>query len=130
MLFRSREYTLEPYPWSNWANTYDNNNNLITDDNGHPYGVQVNQPLRAVHFNDVKQCCQQTYEDLLALKPPVILNTTPTMFREDTGLILLNDEDPSQGYVLQHYQDKLGNIMEIDKYFPEWKQIINLINRN
>ena len=125
-----REYTLEPYPWSNWANTYDNNNNLITDDNGHPYGVQVNQPLRAVHFNDVKQCCQQTYEDLLALKPPVILNTTPTMFREDTGLILLNDEDPSQGYVLQHYQDKLGNIMEIDKYFPEWKQIINLINRN
>ena len=40
------------------------------------------------------------------------------------------DDDPTQGYVLQHGQDKEGNIMDIDKYFPEWRKIIELINRN
>ena len=124
------EYTLQPYPWSEWTNTYDSNGELITDEEGHGLGVEIAQPLRAVHFNDVKQCCVQTYEDLLALKPPVSLNTSPTQFREGTGLIPLIEEDPSQGYVLQHHLDRQGNVIEIDKYFPEWRQIINLINRN
>ncbi len=124
------EYTLDPYSWSEWTNTYDSQGNLITDEEGLGYGVEVDQPLRAVHFNDVKQCCVQTYEELLALKPPVSLNTSPTQMREGINLIPLQDEDPSQGYVLQHYQDKLGNVMEVDKYFPEWRAIINLINRN
>ena len=124
------DYTIEPYSWSNWANKADKDGNVVYDSWGHPYGVDLDQPLRAMHFNDVKQCCVDTYEKLLELKPPVLLNTSPSMFRNSTGLIPLVDDDESQGYVLQHYQDKLGNIMEVDKYFPEWKQIINLINRN
>lgn len=124
------EYTLQPYPWSDWENKYDQAGNLITDDFGHGHGVNVDQPIRAVHFNDVKNCCVQTYEDLLALKPPVGLNTSPTQFREGTGLIPLIENDPSQGYILQHVKDRDGNAMDIDKYFPEWRQIIDLINRN
>ena len=124
------EYTLQPYLWTEWTNTYDAKGNLIVDDFNNAYGVEANQPIRAAHFNDVKNCCVKTYEDLLALRPPVGLNTSPTQFREGTGLIPLNDEDPSQGYVLQHYKDKLGNEMDVDKYFPEWRQIVNLINRN
>ena len=124
------DYTIEPYSWSNWANKADKDGNVVYDSWGHPYGVDLDQPLRAMHFNDVKQCCVDTYEKLLELKPPVLLNTSPSMFRNNTGLIPLVDDDESQGYVLQHYQDKLGNMMEVDKYFPEWKQIINLINRN
>jgi hypothetical protein len=124
------EYTLQPYPWTEWTNTYDAQGNLIVDEGGNALGVEVAQPIRAAHFNDVKQCCVSTYEELLALRPPVSLNTSPTQFREGTGLIPLNDEDPTQGYVLQHYIDKLGNVMDVDKYFPEWRQIVNLINRN
>ena len=124
------EYTLQPYPWTEWTNTYDAEGNLIIDEGGNALGVEVDQPIRAAHFNDVKQCCVSTYEELLALRPPVSLNTSPTQFREGTGLIPLNDEDPTQGYVLQHYMDKLGNVMDVDKYFPEWRQIVNLINRN
>lgn len=128
-LIRS-DYTIEPYAWSDWSNKADKDGNTIRDNWGHPYGVDRDQPLRAIHFNDVKQCCVDTYEKLLELKPPVLLNTSPSMFRNNTGLISLVDGDESQGFVLQHYQDKTGNIMEIDKYFPEWRQIINLINRN
>jgi hypothetical protein len=124
------EYTLQPYPWTEWTNTYDAKGNLIVDEFNNAFGVEENQPIRASHFNDVKNCCVSTYEELLALRPPVGLNTSPTQFREGTGLIPLNDEDPTQGYVLQHYKDKLGNEMDVDKYFPEWRQIINLINRN
>ena len=124
------DYGLERYPWSEWNNGYDNQGNLIIDENGHGLGVEVDQPLRAVHFNDVKACCVKTYEDLLALKPPVDLNTSPSQMRDNTGLILFDEADPSKGFILQHVVDKEGNEIEIDKYFPEWRQIIELINRN
>ena len=124
------DYTIEPYHWSDWANKTDSKGDLILDKYGHPLGVERNQPLRAIHFNEVKACCVDTYEKLLALKPPVILNTTPTAFRDNVSLIPLIEEDESQGYVLQHVQDKEGNILEIDKYFPEWRKIIEFINRN
>ncbi len=123
------QYLLEPYAWSDWNEKY-KDNELVTDENGHGYGVNRHQPLRAVHFNDVKKCCLDTYEKLLNLRPPVILNTNPTVFRENTGLIPLNDSNISEGYVLQHVKDRDGNEMDIDKYFPEWKKIIELINRN
>jgi hypothetical protein len=100
------------------------------DEEGHFLGVEKNQPLRAVHFNEVKQCCLKTYEDLLALKPPVIMNTTPTLFRDNTGLIPLQEGDETSGYVLQHVLDKEGQPLDIDKYFPEWRKLIDLINRN
>ena len=118
-----KDYTLKPYPWGIW-------NNKKLDNAGHVMGVAENAPIRADHFNEVKQCCIQTYEDLLALRPPVTLNTTPSIFRNNTGLIPLQDEDESKGYVLQHVFDKKHNPIEIDKYFPEWKKIIELINRN
>ena len=118
------EYTLEPYPWSSWINTED------VDEEGHFLGVEKDQPLRAIHFNEVRQCCLKTYEDLLKLKPPVIMNTTPTLFRDNTGLIPLKEDDETHGYVLQHVLDKEGQPLEIDKYFPEWRKIIDLINRN
>ena len=118
-----KDYTLKPYPWGIW-------NNKKLDNAGHVMGVAENAPIRADHFNEVKQCCVQTYEDLLALRPPVTLNTTPSIFRNNTGLIPLQDEDESKGYVLQHVFDKEHNPIEIDKYFPEWKKIIELINRN
>lgn len=118
------EYTLEPYPWSSWTNTDK------VDSNGHYLGVERYQPLRAIHFNEVKQCCLKTYEDLLKLKPPVLMNTTPTVFRDNTGLIPLQEGDETSGYVLQHVLDKDGNPLDIDKYFPEWRKIIDLINRN
>lgn len=124
------EYTIEPFAWTNWVDRVDKDGNVLYDDWNNAFGVERNQPLRARHFNDVKQCCVDTYEKLLELKPPVLLNTSPSMIRNNTGLIPLVDDDESQGFVLQHYQDKLGNPMEIDQYFPEWKQIINLINRN
>lgn len=123
------QYEIEPYAWSDWNEKY-NGSELITDKEGHGYGVNRNQPLRAIHFNDVKKCCSNTYEELLKKKPPVILNTSPTIFRDNTGLIPLNDANVSEGFVLQHFKDKDGNTMEIDKYFPEWKKIIELINRN
>jgi hypothetical protein len=119
------EYTLEPYPWKEWTNV----KNQI-DKEGHMLGVGKDQPLRATHFEEVRQCCITTYSDLLKLKPPVDLNTTPTIFRENTGLIPLDDADEKQGYVLQHVIDKNGEPLEINKYFPEWKKIIDLINRN
>jgi hypothetical protein len=118
------EYALEPYAWSSWTNTEE------IDEEGHFLGVEKNQPLRAVHFNEVKQCCLKTYEDLLALKPPVIMNTTPTLFRDNTGLIPLQEGDETSGYVLQHVLDKEGQPLDIDKYFPEWRKLIDLINRN
>jgi hypothetical protein len=118
------EYALEPYAWSSWMNTEE------IDEEGHFLGVEKNQPLRAVHFNEVKQCCLKTYEDLLALKPPVIMNTTPTLFRDNTGLIPLQEGDETSGYVLQHVLDKEGQPLDIDKYFPEWRKLIDLINRN
>lgn len=124
------DYTIEPYHWSNWANTTDIDGQILLDKYGHPYGVDRHQPLRAIHFNEVKSCCVDTYEKLLALKPPVILNSSPSMLRDNIQLIPLVDDDPTQGYVLQHGQDKEGNIMDIDKYFPEWRKIIELINRN
>jgi hypothetical protein len=123
------QYEIEPYAWSDWNEKY-NGSELITDKEGHGYGVNRNQPLRAIHFNDVKKCCLNTYEELLKKKPPVILNTSPTIFRDNTGLIPLNDTNVSEGFVLQHFKDKDGNVMEIDKYFPEWRKIIELINRN
>ena len=118
------EYDLSPYPWTAWTNTKE------LDKNGHYLGVERNQPLRASHFNEVKSCCLKTYEDLLALKPPVPLNTTPTMFRENTGLIPFDNSDESKGYILQHVLDKEGQPLSMDKYFPEWRKIIDLINRN
>ena len=123
------QYEIEPYAWSDWNEKY-NGTELITDKEGHGYGVNRNQPLRAIHFNDVKKCCLNTYEELLKKKPPVILNTSPTIFRDNTGLIPLNENNVSEGFVLQHFKDKDGNKMEIDKYFPEWRKIIELINRN
>ena len=123
------QYEIPPYEWSDWEEKY-SNNDLVTDEYGHGFGVNKDQPLRAIHFNDVKKCCLDTYEKLLQLRPPVILNTNPTIFRESTGLIPLNDNNISEGYVLQHVQDREGNPMEIDKYFPEWRKIIELINRN
>ena len=119
------EYTLKPYPWSDWTNVKD-----LVDEEGHMLGVGKDQPLRASHFEEVRQCCITTYSDLLKLKPPVDLNTTPTIFRDNTGLIPLNNEDEEEGYVLQHVVDKDGNPIEADKYFPEWRKIIDLINRN
>ena len=124
------DYGLELYPWSEWNNSYDSQGNLIIDENGHGLGVEVDQPLRAVHFNDGKACCVKTYEDLLGLKPPVDLNTSPSQMRDNTGLVLFDEADPSKGFILQHVVDREGNQMEVDKYFPEWKQIIELINRN
>ena len=124
------DYTIEPYHWSNWANATDMDGQILLDKYGHPYGVDRHQPLRAIHFNEVKSCCVDTYEKLLALKPPVILNSSPTLLRDNIQLIPLVDDDPTQGYVLQHGKDKEGNIMDIDKYFPEWRKIIELINRN
>ena len=119
------EYTLEPYPWKEWTNVKNQ-----VDKEGHMLGVGKDQPLRATHFEEVRQCCITTYSDLLKLKPPVDLNTTPTIFRDNTGLIPLDDTDEKQGYVLQHVIDKNGEPLEINKYFPEWKKIIDLINRN
>ena len=123
------QYEIEPYAWSDWNEKY-NGTELITDKEGHGYGVNRNQPLRAIHFNDVKKCCLNTYEELLKKKPPVILNTSPTIFRDNTGLVPLNEDNISEGFVLQHFKDRDGNEMEIDKYFPEWRKIIELINRN
>ena len=123
------QYEIEPYAWSDWNEKY-NGSELATDSEGHGYGVNRNQPLRAIHFNDVKKCCLNTYEELLKKKPPVILNTSPTIFRDNTGLIPLNDKNISEGFVLQHVKDREGKDMEIDKYFPEWRKIIELINRN
>jgi hypothetical protein len=125
-----KQYTIEAYNWANWGDKFDAKGETLYDDYGHRYGVEVGQPLRAIHFNDVKACCVDTYEKLLALKPPVHLNTSPSMFRNNVNLIPLDDADPNKGYVLQHYTDKAGNIMEIDKYFPEWRKIVDLINRN
>lgn len=123
------QYDIEPYEWSDWNEKY-NGTALVTDKEGHGYGVNRNQPLRAIHFNDVKKCCLNTYEELLNKKPPVVLNTSPTIFRNNTGLIPLNDANISEGFVLQHFKDREGKEMEIDKYFPEWRKIIELINRN
>ena len=86
--------------------------------------------MRAIHFNEVKDCCIDTYIKLLELKPPVDLNVSPSMIRNNVKLTPLVDNDPNQGYVLQHYKDKNGNDMDVDKYFPEWKMLIDLINRN
>ena len=116
------EYELAPYPWSKWTDE-------SLDLEGHKKKVYTDLPIRADHFNDVKNCCVQTYEDLLSLNPPVSMNNTPSFFRDNTGLILLNDYEP-QGYVLQHYFDKDGNEMNLNEFFPEWKKIIDLINRN
>ena len=123
------QYKLPVYAWSDWEEKY-TNKQLVVDKYGHGYGVNKDQPIRAIHFNEVKQCCVDTYEKLLQLKPPVILNTSPTMIRENVELIPLNDNDLSEGYILQHGQDREGLPMEIDKYFPEWRKIIELINRN
>lgn len=120
-----REYTLKPYPWTSWVNIGDQK-----DDEGHMLGVGQDQPLRAVHFDEVKQCCIDTYTELLKLDPPVYLNSTPTLFRNETGLVPLNDDNINEGYVLQHAVDKDGNKIDVDKYFPEWRKIIDLINRN
>ena len=117
------DYTLSPYPWSKWFDESE-------DEVGHKMGVYKDNPIRATHFNEVKDCCIQTYSDLLALRPPVTLNTTPSLFRDNTDLILLDDKDDSKGYVLQHVKDREGKDMEIDKYFPEWRKIVELINRN
>ena len=124
------DYGLQPYPWSEWTNSYNSRGELIRDENGHGLGVEVDQPLRAVHFNDVKNCCVKTYEDLLALKPPVDLNTSPSQMRDNTGLVLFDEANPNKGFILQHVIDREGNQIEIDKYFPEWRKIIELINRN
>ena len=124
-----KQYELPAYAWTAWADQYDGKQ-LKKDNWGHRYGVEKDQPLRAIHFNEVKQCCIDTYTKLLELKPPVSLNTSPSMVRNNANLIPLVDEDPTQGYVLQHYKDKDGNLMDIDKYFPEWRQLIELINRN
>ena len=124
------QYTIPAYNWSEWGDKFDDKGETLYDDYGHRYGVEQGQPLRAIHFNDVKACCVDTYEKLLALKPPVHLNTSPTMFRNNVNLIPYKDGAPEQGYVLQHYLDREGNPMEVDKYFPEWRKIIDLINRN
>ena len=124
-----KQYELPAYAWTAWADQYDGKQ-LKKDNWGHRYGVEKDQPLRAIHFNEVKQCCIDTYTKLLELKPPVSLNTSPSMVRNNANLIPLVENDPTQGYVLQHYKDIEGNLMDIDKYFPEWRQLIELINRN
>lgn len=124
------QYELPAYEWKAWVNQFTGKDTVKVDKWGHGYGVEKGQPLRAAHFNEVKECCIDTYTKLLQLKPPVSLNTSPSMFRNNVNLIPLDDADPSQGYVLQHYKDKDGNIMDIDRYFPEWRQLIDLINRN
>ena len=119
------QFKLSAYPWSDWANV-----STSKDKNGHMLGVNPGQPLRATHFNDVKKCCVDTYEKLLLLDPPISLNVSPNKLRTDIQLIPLKDSKPSDGYVLQHYKDKNGNTMTIDEFFPEWRKIIDLLNRN
>lgn len=120
-----RQFGLSAYPWSDWTNAP-----TTVDKYGHMLGVNKGQPLRASHFNDVKKCCVDTYERLLSLTPPVSLNVGPNVLRTDINLIPLNDSRPSDGYVLQQYRDKSGKLIEIDEYFPEWRKIIDLLNRN
>ena len=125
-----KQYELPAYAWTQWGDQYVGKDKIRKDEWGHRYGVEKNQPLRAIHFNEVKQCCIDTYTKLLELKPPVSLNTSPSMIRNNANLIPLVESDSTQGYILQHYKDKDGNLMDIDKYFPEWRQLIELINRN
>ena len=36
----------------------------------------------------------------------------------------------TSNYVLQHYKNQDGKLMSVDEFFPEWRKIIELINRN
>ena len=119
------QFGLKDYHWSDWKN-----DPKSVDSYGHMLGVNKGQPIRAKHFNEVRQCCLNTYEELLRLSPPVSLNVSPSVFRSSTGLVPLNDSAAAEGYVLQHYVDKNGKLMNVDEYFPEWRKIIDLLNRN
>ena len=116
------QFGLPQYPWAEWANT-----SSSVDKEDHMLGVNIGQPLRAKHFNDVKSCCVDTYERLVSLQPPVTLNVSPTTLRNDIQLIQLKN---TSDYVLQHYKDQDGKLMSVDEFFPEWRKIIDLLNRN
>ena len=124
------QYELPSYAWSNWMDQFDEKGEVLVDEWGNKYSVDKDQPLRAIHFNEVKACCIDTYDKLLKLRPPVALNTSPSMIRNEANLIPLDESDHDQGYILQHVQDINGEPLDIDKYFPEWRKIIDLINRN
>ena len=117
-----KQFGLSQYPWSEWVNK-----STSVDKENHMLGVNKGQPLRAKHFNDVKSCCVDTYEKLVSLQPPVNLNVSPTTLRNDIKLIQLKN---TNNYVLQHYKDQDGKLMSVDEFFPEWRKIIDLLNRN
>ena len=116
------QFGLPQYPWAEWANK-----SSSVDKEKHMLGVNIGQPLRAKHFNDVKSCCVDTYERLVSLQPPVNLNVSPTTLRNDIKLIQLKN---TNNYVLQHYKNQDGKLMSVDEFFPEWRKIIDLLNRN
>lgn len=117
------KYEIPPYEWKEWVDKFDNKDNVLIEPiSGHRYGVAEGQPIRAIHFNDVRQCCIDTYEKLLAKQPPIHLNTSPSMFR--------SIEKVNAGDRLEYVIDKNGNPIDMDKYFPEWRKIIDLINMN
>jgi hypothetical protein len=41
-----------------------------------------------------------------------------------------NIEKVNAGDMLEYVVDKNGNPIDMDKYFPEWRKIIDLINMN
>ena len=116
------EYSLPNYEWKEWDRT-------DKDSNGKSLSVGRGEVLRASHFNDVRQCCINTYRELTELDPPIVLNNPSSVFKKAQIPDHPNGNELGNG-VLQHVVDINNKELTVDEYFPEWKMIINLINRN
>jgi hypothetical protein len=103
------DYNMVAYEWNSWLDK--------------DTGVQKNNILKAAHFDEIKNCCYDTYEKLLDIG--IDKETDPSEFK-----MIPYWMDSSGQKILQHVYDVNKKPMDFDDYFPEWKLLIDLLNKN